>query len=139
MRVYIYYLGKPRYPNANRMAADYVQRVSRYARIEMREARAGRSDPRAKHPAARLVGLDPAGQAVDSRAFTALVARAETEARDLVFLIGGADGLPGSWREPCDVLVSLSPMTLPHELARVLLAEQIYRAFAQLRGHPYPR
>ena len=68
-----------------------------------------------------------------------MVERAEREARDLVFVVGGADGLPPGWRERAHLLLSLSPMTYPHELARVMLAEQIYRAFTTLRGHPYPR
>jgi 23S rRNA (pseudouridine1915-N3)-methyltransferase len=68
-----------------------------------------------------------------------MIERAELEARDLVFLVGGADGLPDGWAEQADELLSLSPMTFPHELARAMLAEQIYRAFATLRGHPYPR
>ena len=49
------------------------------------------------------------------------------------------EGLPPAWRERADLLVSLSRLTLPHELARAVLAEQIYRAFTTLRGHPYPR
>ena len=76
---------------------------------------------------------------MDSPQFTALVAKAEMEARDLVFLVGGADGLPAAWRVRADLLLSLSRLTLPHELARAVLTEQIYRAFATLRGHPYPR
>jgi 23S rRNA (pseudouridine1915-N3)-methyltransferase len=76
---------------------------------------------------------------MDSPQFTALVAKAEMEARDLVFLVGGADGLPAGWRGRADLLLSLSRLTVPHELARAMLAEQIYRAFATLRGHPYPR
>jgi len=73
-----------------------------------------------------------------------LVSGAEREARDLIFLVGGATGLPPAWRENAarehgDLLLSLSEMTLPHELARVVLAEQIYRAFTLLRGHPYPK
>jgi len=85
------------------------------------------------------VCLDPAGKRFDSPAFIALVERAEREARDLLFVIGGADGLPPGWSERADLLLSLSPMTYPHELARAMLAEQIYRAFTTLRGHPYPR
>jgi 23S rRNA (pseudouridine1915-N3)-methyltransferase len=53
--------------------------------------------------------------------------------------VGGADGLPSDWLARADLLLSLSRMTFPHELARAMLAEQIYRAFATLRGHPYPR
>ena len=56
-----------------------------------------------------------------------------------VFVVGGADGLPPAWRERAPWLLSLSAMTFPHELARAMLAEQIYRAYTILRGHPYPR
>jgi len=76
---------------------------------------------------------------MDSAAFMGLIARARDEARDLVFLVGGAGGLPAAWRETADVAVSLSALTMPHELARVVVAEQIYRALAALKGHPYPR
>jgi 23S rRNA (pseudouridine1915-N3)-methyltransferase len=92
-----------------------------------------------RHPSARKILLDPAGKAVDSRAFAALISKAEMGGRDLVFLIGGHDGLPAGWAARADLLISLSSMTFPHELARAMLAEQIYRAFATLRGHPYPR
>jgi 23S rRNA (pseudouridine1915-N3)-methyltransferase len=68
-----------------------------------------------------------------------LIEQAEREGRDIVFLIGGHDGLPPAWKPRADVLLSLSAMTFPHELARAMLAEQIYRAFTTLRGHPYPR
>ena len=76
---------------------------------------------------------------MDSAGFTRLIAKAQMEGRDLVFLIGGHDGLPPGWGARADLLLSLSSMTLPHELARAMLAEQIYRALATLRGHPYPR
>jgi 23S rRNA (pseudouridine1915-N3)-methyltransferase len=93
----------------------------------------------AKHAAARKVFLDPAGRSMDSAGFVAMVKRAEDEGQDLVFLIGGHDGLPPEWKPRADLLLSLSPMTFPHELARAMLAEQVYRAFTTLRGHPYPR
>ena len=139
MKVHLYFIGKPRDPNANRLAEEYIQRCSRYARIEMREIRPERFDPFAKHPAALKILLDPAGKTMDSAQFAKLVAKAEQEAREVVFLVGGASGLPGSWRSGNAMLLSLSPLTLPHELARVMLAEQIYRAFTMLRGHPYPK
>jgi len=105
----------------------------------MREIRPDRVDLRDKHPTARKIFLDPAGKAMDSAAFAKLIAKAEMEGRDLVFLVGGHDGLPSGWATRADLLVSMSAMTFPHELARAMLAEQIYRAFATLRGHPYPR
>jgi 23S rRNA (pseudouridine1915-N3)-methyltransferase len=138
VKIYVYFFGKPRDPHANAIAEDYLRRISHYAKAEMTELRA-RSDPWAKHSSAFTVCLDPGGQRFDSAAFTALVQRYEREARDLVFIVGGADGLPAGWGARAHLLLSLSPMTYPHELARSMLAEQIYRAFTTLRGHPYPR
>jgi 23S rRNA (pseudouridine1915-N3)-methyltransferase len=105
----------------------------------MREIQPTRFDPWTKHPSATKILLDPAGKTQDSALFSKLVAKAEQESRDLVFVIGGAEGLPANWRARGDLLLSLSPLTFPHELARVILAEQLYRAFTTLRGHPYPR
>lgn len=92
-----------------------------------------------RHPSAKKIFLDPEGRSLDSAGFIHLVERAEHEAQDLVFLLGGHDGLPAIWKLKADLLLSLSPMTFPHELARAMLTEQIYRAFTTLRGHPYPR
>jgi len=139
VKIRLYYFGKPRDAHANALAADYLRRISHYAKADMSEIRAGRADLWAKPPSGYRVCLDPGGKQLDSAGFIALVERAEREARDLVFVIGGADGLPPGWSERADLLLSLSPMTFPHELARVMLAEQIYRAFATLRGHPYAR
>jgi len=105
----------------------------------MLEIRSDRTDLHAKHPSAEHIYLDPAGRQMDSAAFARVFEKAEMSGRDLVFLVGGADGLPPAWRSRAAVLLSLSPMTFPHELARAMLAEQIYRAFAILRNHPYPR
>jgi 23S rRNA (pseudouridine1915-N3)-methyltransferase len=139
VKSYIYYIGKPRDPHSNSMAEEYVKRTTRYLPCEMREIRPGRFDPWERHPSAAKVMLDAAGRPLDSAAFTALVAKAEMDGRDLVFLIGGADGPPPEWKPRADMLLALSPMTFPHEFARVMLAEQLYRAVTTLRGHPYPR
>ena len=139
MKIYVYFIGKPKDAHANGLAQEYVKRAFRYCPTEMREIRPERTDLWGKHPGARKVFLDPGGKPMDSAAFAKWLARAEGEARDLVFLIGGHDGLPPGWAARADTLISLSAMTFPHELARAMLAEQIYRAFATLRGHPYPR
>jgi 23S rRNA (pseudouridine1915-N3)-methyltransferase len=139
MKIFLYYIGKPRDAHANAMAADFISRAGHYCTCEMREIRPDRIDLKSKHPSAQRILLDPAGKRMDTAAFVSLISRAENESRDLVFLIGGADGLPPELRNAGDLLLSISPMTFPHELARVMLAEQIYRAFATLRGHPYPR
>jgi len=139
MRIYLYYIGKPRDQSANEMADEYIKRCTRYARVEMREIQQARYDPWSKHPSAKKILLDPAGKPQDSIQFSKLIAKAEQESSDLVFVIGGAEGLPADWRDRGDLLLSLSALTFPHELARVILAEQLYRAFTILRGHPYPR
>jgi 23S rRNA (pseudouridine1915-N3)-methyltransferase len=139
VRVFLYFIGKPKDAHANAIAEDFLGRAARYAPCEMREIRPDRADLWVKHPTARKILCDPAGKALDSAGFAKLIADAEMEGRDLVFLIGGHDGLPAGWGGRADRLLSLSAMTFPHELARAMLAEQIYRAFATLRGHPYPR
>jgi len=133
VKVFLYYVGKARDAHANAMAEEYIKRSGRFATCEMREIHPAKFDPWAKHLSARKILLDPAGKTLDSKKLTALFDR------DLVFIVGGADGLPEAWKPKADLLVSLSALTMPHELARVVLAEQIYRALTTLRGHPYPR
>ena len=139
MKIHLYYVGKARDTHANAMAEEYIKRSTRFAKCEMREIHPRRFDPWAKHPAASKILLDPAGRALDSRAFISTVEKHEREGKDMVFVLAGADGPPEPWRSRADLLLGLSPMTMPHELARVVLAEQIYRALTALRGHPYPR
>lgn len=137
--MFLYFIGRGGDPNNEAMAAEYVRRVSRWVRIEMREVRARHASPVTRHRDATKIALDPAGKSITSPQFAKLVRDAELGSKDLVFLVGGADGLPEEWHDGADLLLSLSAMTLPHGLARVVVAEQIYRAFATLRGHPYPR
>lgn len=139
MKLIVYYVGKARDAHANAIAAEFLKRSSRYVKCEMREIDPARFDLFEKHSAAHKVLLDPAGKAWDSAQFVALVEKTIAEARDLVFVLGGHDGLPAAWRPRADLLLSLSPMTFPHELARAMLTEQIYRAVTTLHGHPYPR
>ncbi len=135
MKIFLYYIGKARDAHANAMAEEFIKRSTRYATCEMREIHPARFDPWTKHPAAKKVLLDPLGRDLDSAGFIAQVEKLH----DMVFVIGGSDGLPSEWRMRADLLLALSPMTMPHELARVVLAEQIYRALTTLHGHPYPR
>jgi len=139
VRIYVYFVGKPRDEHANALAAEFLKRTSRWAKCEMREVQPQRAEFWEKHPTAAFVLLDPAGKRWDSAEFAARVREWEDQSRDVVFVLGGHDGLPEAWRGRATVLLSLSPMTFPHEMARAMLAEQIYRAFATLRGHPYPR
>jgi 23S rRNA (pseudouridine1915-N3)-methyltransferase len=138
VKVFLYFSGKPKDPHMNALAADYVQRANRYAPTVMSELKP-KSDFWAKHPTAKKILLDPAGKSMESGPFSEMFAKAEMLGHDLVFVIGGHDGHPEEWRQRADLLLSLSAMTMPHELARAVVAEQIYRAFTILRGHPYPR
>lgn len=90
--------------------------------------------------ARRLLALDPAGRRLDSAAFAALVAaHFARDPRDLAFALGGADGWTPAARAAADEVISLSPLTYSHELARVMLLEQLYRALAVIHHHPFPR
>ncbi|MHC8508831.1 MAG: 23S rRNA (pseudouridine(1915)-N(3))-methyltransferase RlmH [Rhodospirillales bacterium] len=95
---------------------------------------------RAAPPGAVVIALDEKGKALDSEGFAAaLQGWRERGAPALVFVIGGADGLDAEFKASCHAAVALGPMTWPHRLCRVLLAEQIYRAESILAGHPYHR
>ena len=140
MKIRVAYVGRPRNRALNEAAAEYARRLGRFcdfAQRELREPDLARA--REKFPRATLVALDAAARQMDSAAFAGWLERLrDGGTRELVFLVGGANGLPPALRAECELL-SLSPLTLPHELARVVLLEQIYRAFATLHNHPYPR
>jgi 23S rRNA (pseudouridine1915-N3)-methyltransferase len=90
-------------------------------------------------PRAFAVVLDQSGEPADSERFAALVERWLGLARPVCFLIGGAEGLDRSVIERADHVLSLGPLTWPHLLVRVMLAEQLFRARAIAQGHPYHR
>ena len=87
----------------------------------------------------RIIALDEKGQGWDSRELARRLDAWMQEGRDAALLIGGADGLSDACREQAEQIWSLSPLTFPHALVRVLAAEQIYRAWSLLRGMPYHR
>lgn len=87
-----------------------------------------------------VIALDERGKQLDSRGFAAALGRfADDGRREIAVLIGGADGLDGETRAAADMAVSFGRLTWPHLLARVMLAEQLYRAHTILTGHPYHR
>jgi 23S rRNA (pseudouridine1915-N3)-methyltransferase len=123
---------------------EYASRLEHYARTELVELKAQptrEAEARqilSRVPGAQwLVALDERGQAMSSPELAQLLARAQREAKDLAFVIGGDEGLDPSVLGRAKVVLSLSRMTLPHRLARVVLVEQLYRAFTLLRGEPY--
>jgi 23S rRNA (pseudouridine1915-N3)-methyltransferase len=90
-------------------------------------------------PGVRVVALDETGEMRTSTDFTAMISRLRDEALDVAFVVGGPDGHSDAFRQSAHFKLSLSRMTLPHGLARIMLAEQLYRAVSIMQGHPYHR
>lgn len=87
----------------------------------------------------QVVLLDERGESMTSQALAGCLSNWQTDGRNLCFVIGGPDGVSNDCRQRADVIWSLSSLTLPHGLARVLFAEQLYRAWTLQSGHPYHR
>lgn len=87
----------------------------------------------------QVVLLDESGEQLSSSALANKLLQWQQDSRDLCFLIGGPDGVSDACRRRADFTLSLSRLTLPHGMARVLLAEQLYRAWSMQTGHPYHR
>lgn len=87
----------------------------------------------------RVIAMDVRGRACSTEELAGKLNKWRSEGGDVCFLIGGADGLDGACLDRADESLSLSAMTFPHQLVRVLLAEQLYRAWTVLHGHPYHR
>lgn len=142
MRIRLLLLGKTRRAEMVALLEDYVKRIGRSCPIEMNEVRDGEAALKRLNAdkARTTVLLDAAGKNYDSGAFAKwLGEQRDRGTREIIFVCGDADGFPDAVRERVKQEISLSPMTYSHELARVMLAEQIYRAFAILSGSPYPK
>ena len=135
--------------------AEYAKRMPRGAKLELVEVRPeprvegktvaqmltleARSIAAAVPDRAKTVALDERGREFTSAALARWLQRRLEEGIDTAFLVGGPDGLAPPLKDKAETLMRLSAMTLPHGLARVLLAEQIYRAVSILQNHPYHR
>ena|ERR1700676_5045205 len=142
MRIRLLLLGKTRRPELRALLDDYVKRVGRHSPIEITEVRDESAALKRLDAdrAATVILLDAAGRSFSSEDFAKwLGEQRERGTRELIFLCGDAPGFPEGLRKRAHQKLSLSAMTLSHELARVTLAEQIYRAFAILSGSPYPK
>ncbi len=146
MKLVIAAMGRAKEPELRALLDDYYGRVRRYADLDELEIRDERPDQAARafekalapHGArAELVTLEIDAKPLSSEAFAARVGDAMERAVVPVFALGGADGLPPEVRARARWRLSFGPMTLPHRLARLVLAEQLYRAFAILKGEPY--
>lgn len=154
MKLYIVAVGDKLPGWAEIAVAEYVKRMPREARIEVvpvrPEKRAGQSAERIKTleaarilekcpTSARLVALDEHGKQASTRELAQSLESWLQSGRDTALVIGGADGLAPEILARAEATLALSRLTLPHALARVLLAEQLYRAWTLLSNHPYHR
>jgi 23S rRNA (pseudouridine1915-N3)-methyltransferase len=142
VKIRLLMLGKTRRAEMRVVIDDYVKRVSRHSPVEVTEIRDGEAALKKLDAdrAATAVLLDAAGKSLDSNAFAKWLGELRDRGtREVIFVCGDADGFPSALRERVPQKISLSLMTYSHELARAMLAEQLYRAFAILSGSPYPK
>ncbi len=152
MRIMVAVVGKPKDSSLAGAIAEYETRAARYWPLEISEVR--EESGKGASPAmvikregerlrgkigepARAVVCDPGGRNFDSAQFSSWLQCERESGRDFAFVIGGAHGLSDEIRDSARMRLSLAPWTLPHELARLVLAEQLYRAGTIVRGEPY--
>lgn len=139
MRWVVVAVGKLRQPGCAALCDDYLSRLRHYTSAEVVEARSRDRLETATPARAHRVALTRRGVSWSSRELARRVDRWKLAATDVAFLIGDADGLPDALVAAAEERWCLSALTLPHELARVVLLEQLYRAETILRGEPYHR
>src|SRR5437868_10069526 len=143
MKIRVAWIGKTKDPAFQALTAEYLKRLSSYAQVEPLSVGSegallklvARSPNR---PASTLVLLDSGGKQFTSDEFARFLDERQSRSpQPLLFAVGPADGFSDEARKAASFQLSLGKMTLPHELARVVLLEQLYRAFTILKGHPY--
>ena len=142
MKIRLLTLGKIRRAELRSVFDDYVKRISHSCPIEVNEVRDAEAAIKRLDAdrAATALLLDAGGKQHDSDSLAKWLGdQRDRGAREVIFVCGDADGFPDSLRERVPQKMSLSSMTYSHELARVMLVEQLYRAFAILSGSPYPK
>lgn len=146
MQIRIIVAGKPALAYAKAGVDEYLKRLSRFGNHELVTVKAGSS----VETSARLlessrgcyrIALDERGQFLSTREFATRLAALESrgDLKTAAFLIGAADGHTEELRQSCDLLLALSPFTLQHELALLVLMEQLYRVASLRTGSPYHR
>ena len=148
MKIKVAWIGKTKEPAIETLTGEYLKRISRYAEVAgvvlqdeaavLSLARGERQQKRSQNKERyKLVLLDSRGKQFSSEELAEFLEREQGNATPLLFAIGGSDGFSEEARRQAGVILSFGKMTLPHELARVILVEQLYRAFTILKNHPY--
>jgi 23S rRNA (pseudouridine1915-N3)-methyltransferase len=144
VKIKVAWIGRTKEPAIASLTDEYLKRISRYAPVEgisLRDeadllAKFGKNSKSGAKSS--LVLMDSRGKEFTSEQFAKFLGDyQDTNPLPLVFAIGGADGFAAETRSAAANTISLGKMTMPHELARVFLLEQIYRALTILKGHPY--
>jgi 23S rRNA (pseudouridine1915-N3)-methyltransferase len=139
MRYRVVAVGRVRDAVLRAACDEYLGRLKRYTRVEERETKDEARILEAVPEGSRLVALSERGEQWTSGELADWTARWEMDGRDVAFAIGGADGMPEAVVHRAEWIWSLSRLTFPHEVARLLLYEQLYRAYTIRRGEPYHR
>ena len=141
MKLKIAWIGKTKDPAIQSLTTEYLNRISRYVEVEglpLADEAALLKLRDKSRPVHALVLLDSRGKELSSEEFAEFLQNhQDRNPQPLVLAIGPADGFSDAARKAANTNLSLGKMTLPHELARVVLLEQVYRAFTILKGHPY--
>lgn len=141
MKLKIVWIGKTKDPAIQSLTTEYLKRISRYVEVEglpLADEAALLKLRDKSRPVHTLVLLDSRGKELSSEEFAEFLQNhQDRNPQPLVLAIGPADGFSDAARKAANTSLSLGKMTLPHELARVVLLEQVYRAFTILKGHPY--
>lgn len=140
MKILVRAVGKMRDRRMEDLCREYLERVKRHLPVEVQEVADDAALAASVGPGSEIIALDPSGEGWTTEVFTKYLEKHMLHGtRALVFLIGGAEGFGDATRAAAHRRVSLSPLTLPHRLARVLLCEQLYRCVSRLRGEPYDK
>ncbi len=140
MKLTVLAVGKMRDPSARTWADEYLGRIRRWVRCEEIELRDDTELERRWPKEDLVVALEVDGEQLTSNAFSERLQRWGAQGKGAItFVIGGAEGIPSRLSRQAHLRLSLSRMTLPHRMARVLLLEQLYRGLSILRHEPYAR
>jgi 23S rRNA (pseudouridine1915-N3)-methyltransferase len=144
VKLRVIWVGKTRDRNLAALQTEFASRVRKFLPFEIVELKESKADTTAIlsaiSPEDRVIALDPAGKTWTSAAFAETLDRhMQYDRRSLTFVIGGPAGLDAAVLKHAELAWSLSPLTFTHDMARFILLEQIYRALATIRNHPYPR
>ena len=139
MKLRIVWVGKTKNPQQAKLCEDYIGRIRHFLRLEIAEVKEAKLLA-ALDSSDRVVVLDPKGKSWTSEQFAKFVQQhMTTDPRSLTFVIGDFAGLPPEVKKRADVQWALSPLTFTHDLTRVLLLEQIYRALSIIHNFPYSK